>query len=61
MWVRVNTISVFKDPKRSERKLELLEIGGRMESIKTTALLRSARILRRVLETRRDLLSLRFL
>ena len=31
--------------------LEDLEIGGRVETIQTTALLRTARILRRVLET----------
>ena len=31
--------------------LECLEIGGRVETIQTTALLRTARILRRVLET----------
>ena len=31
--------------------LEDLEMRGRMEAIQTTALLRSARILRRVLET----------
>ena len=31
--------------------LEDLEIRGRVETIQTTALLRSARILRRVLET----------
>ena len=31
--------------------LEDLEVGGRVETIKTTALLRTARILRRVLET----------
>ena len=37
------------------------EIEGRAETIQTTALLRSARILRRVLETWGDLLSLRFL
>ena len=30
--------------------LEDLEIGGRVETIQTTALLRTARILRRVLE-----------
>ena len=34
-----------------ERKLEELEIGGQTESIQTAVLLRSARILRRVLET----------
>ena len=31
--------------------LEDLEIGGRVETIQTTALLKTARILRRVLET----------
>ena len=39
--------------------LEDLEIEGRVETVQTTALLRSARILRRVLETCRDLLSLK--
>ena len=38
--------------------LEDLEVGGRVETIQTTALLRMARILRRVLETWGDLLSL---
>ena len=36
-----------------------LEITGRMKTIQTTALLRSVRILRRVLETLGDLLSLK--
>ncbi len=31
--------------------LEDLEVGGRVETIQTTALLRTTRILRRVLET----------
>ena len=31
--------------------LEDLEVGGRVETVQTTALLRKARILRRVLET----------
>ena len=31
--------------------LEDLEVGGRVESIQTTALLKTARILRRILET----------
>ena len=31
--------------------LEGLEVGGRVETIQTTALFRTARILRRVLET----------
>ena len=39
--------------------LEDLEVGGRVETIQTTALRRTARILRRVLETWGDLLSLR--
>ena len=39
--------------------LEDLEVGGRVETIQTTTLLRTARILRRVLETWGDLLSLR--
>ena len=39
--------------------LEDLEVGGSVETIQTTALLRTARILRRVLETCGDLLSLK--
>ena len=39
--------------------LEDFEVGGRVETIQTTALLRTARILRRVLEIRGDLLSLK--
>ena len=39
--------------------LEDLEVGGRVDTIQTTALLRTARILRRVLETWGDLLSLK--
>ena len=38
--------------------LEDLEVGGWVETIQTTALLKTARILRRVLETWGDLLSL---
>ena len=38
--------------------LEDLEVGRRVETIQTTALPRTARILRRVLETWGDLLSL---
>ena len=38
---------------------EDLEVGGRVETIQLTALLRTARILRRVLETWGDLLSLK--
>ena len=39
--------------------LEDLEIGGRVETIQMTALLRTARILRRLLETWGELLSLK--
>ena len=39
--------------------LEDLEVGGRVETIQMTGLLRTARILRLVLETWRDLLSLK--
>ena len=39
--------------------LEDLEVGGRVKTIQTTALLRTARILRKVLETWGNLLSLR--
>ena len=39
--------------------LEDLEVGGRVETIQTTTLLRTARILRKVLENWGDLLSLR--
>ena len=38
--------------------LEDLEVGGRVETIQTTTLLRTARILRRVLETWGDLWSI---
>ena len=39
--------------------LEDLEVGGRVETIQTTVLLRTARIQRRVLKTWEDLLSLK--
>ena len=39
--------------------LEDLEVGERVETIQKTTLLRTARILRRVLETLGDLLSLK--
>ena len=38
--------------------LEDIKVGGRVETIQTTAFMRTARILRRVLETWGDLLSL---
>ena len=42
-----------------KKGLEDLEVGRRMETIQTTALLKTARILRRVLETLGDLLLLK--
>ena len=39
--------------------MEELEVGGRVETIQTTTLLRTAKILRRVRETWGDLLSLK--
>ena len=39
--------------------LEDLEVGGRMETVQTTALLRTDKILRRVQETCGNLLSLK--
>ena len=46
-------------PKYLEKRLEALEIRGRIEIIPTTVFFRSVRILRRVLETLGDLLLLR--
>ena len=46
--------------KRSEKGLEDLEMRQLVETIQTTALLGSARTLRRVLDTRGDLLALKF-
>ena len=41
------------------KELEDLEVGGREETIQTTTLLRTARTLKKVLETRGNLLSLK--
>ena len=46
-------------PKGLLKGQEDLEVGGQVETIETTTLQRTARILRRVLETRRDLLLLK--
>ena len=40
--------------------LEDMEVGGRVETIQTSSLLKTARILRRVMETWEDLPSLNF-
>ena len=53
-------VTVIQSPKDSQLWLENLEIKRQMEIIQTTALLRSARILRRVLETWENMLSLKF-
>ena len=45
--------------KRLLKGMEDLKVGGRVGIIQTTALLRTARILRRIMETWGDLLSLR--
>ena len=45
--------------KRLVQELEELEISGRVETIQTTSLLKSASILRGILETWVDLLSLK--
>ena len=44
-------------PGNPEKRLNELEIKVGIENIQTTALLKSSRILRIILETRRDLLS----
>ena len=46
-------------PKGLWKGLDDLEVDGRVETIQTTALLRTERILRRVLETWGDLSSLK--
>ena len=51
--------TVWKTLKEYNNNNKYLEVGGRVETIQTTALLRTARILRRVQETWGDLLSLR--
>ena len=53
-------ISAFSTlPKGLLKGMEDLEVGRRVETIQTTALLRMARILRRLLRTWWDLLSLK--
>ena len=42
-----------------QKEMENLEVGGRVETIQTTALLRKARILRKIMETKGNLLSLK--
>ena len=46
--------------KRLLKDLEDVDVGGRVETIQTKALLKTVRILRIVLETWGDLLSLKF-
>ena len=51
MFIPVVTGAIGRVAKRLSKGLENLEIRGRVKTIQTTALLRSARILRKVLET----------
>ena len=52
MTITPIVIGAFRNiTKRLLKGLEDLEVGGGVETIQTTALLRTARILRRVLET----------
>ena len=55
----VTIISIVIGAKGLLKGLEDLEAGGRVETIQTTALLRTAKILRRVLEIWWELLSLK--
>ena len=57
MPIVIGALSIIT--KRLEQGLEDFEITGWFETVQTTALLRSARILRRVLETSGDLMSLK--
>ena len=65
LWnIKVTIVSIVIDALGTITKgllkgLGNLEVGGRVETIQTTALLRTARILRRVLENWGDLLSLK--
>ena len=56
--MKVTIIPIGKVTKGLLKGLEDLEIGGQMETIQTRALLKTARILRRILESWGDLLSL---
>ena len=56
--IRIAIGAIGTVTKGLSKGLEDLEVGGRVETIQTTALMKTARILRRVLETWGDLLSL---
>ena len=58
-WLYQLWLVLFTVTKGLLKRLEELEIGGRVETIQTSTLLRSAKILRRVLENWGDLLSLK--
>ena len=59
MMISIVVGSLGTNPKRLVNGLEDWEIRGQVKTIETTALLRSTRILKRVLETLADLLSLK--
>ena len=61
MKVKMIPIVIGTFTKGSLKGLRDLEVGGRLETFQTTSLLRTARILRRVLETWGDLQSLKLL
>ena len=56
IWIVISSLGTIL--KGLEKRLEELEIRGRIETIQMTALLSPVRILRRILETWEDLLSL---
>ena len=58
-WYQLLIVHLEQCTKGLVKRLEDLEIWRQVEAFQTTALLRSARILRRVLETWGDLLSFR--
>ena len=60
LWnMRVTIVPIVIGAFELLKGLEDLEVGGRVETIQMTALQRTVRILRRILETWGDLMSLR--
>ena len=59
--IAIVVVALGTIPQNQEKRLDELEISGRIETKQTTALQKSIRILRRVLDTRGDLLSLKLL
>ena len=61
MKVTVISVMVGTFPKSLLKRQEEIEIRGQVETILITALLKSARVLKRVLETQKELLSFKML